>query len=175
MKLIYAFLVAVLLTSCVTEKQRARICANCPTHTEVRDSFYREEITFWDTLEIPIQDEALLQALIECEQGRAVLKNVRKKDGKFIKQSATLSDKGVLTVTAQTIDSAAVTYHYLNKHYRDVFIRSKSITKLPYQEPVKKRDWFNDLILFLTIASGIYLLIWLTAMLRNKNKRSGDF
>jgi hypothetical protein len=175
MKLIYTFLVAVLLTSCVTEKQRARICANCPTHTEVRDSFYREEITFWDTLEIPIQDEALLQALIKCQEGKPVLKDVKTKDGKFIKQSASMSDKGVLTVTAQTVDSAAVTYHYLNKHYRDVFVRNKSVTQLPYQEPVKRKRWFEDFFLLLTIVCGIVFFTWVAFMLSDKNKRSGDF
>ena len=47
-KIIILIALVSIFTSCITEKQRAKICASCPKET-VRDSIYLEKIVYRDT------------------------------------------------------------------------------------------------------------------------------
>lgn len=50
LKILCCVAVAVCLSSCVTQKMRAKICNSCAAKTEVRDSVYQVEC--WDTVRL---------------------------------------------------------------------------------------------------------------------------
>jgi hypothetical protein len=88
-------LILLTLTSCVTERQRQRICNNCPQTIERKDTTIIKETVSHDTTHIPIIDSAFYRLYLKCVDGRVVIDREIKQLGKMINQQYTL-DNNVL-------------------------------------------------------------------------------
>jgi hypothetical protein len=111
-KLIQLLLTLTVLTSCVTERKRLKICANCPTKIEtiVRDSIVRKDST------ITLPGETIYTTITaKCPDGaKPIFKynNGSGKRGKSINKQ--LNDSTV--VNECVIDSAAVVIAWNETH-----------------------------------------------------------
>jgi hypothetical protein len=112
MKLLATILTLTVLTSCVTERKRLKICANCPTKIEtiVRDSIVRKDSTVY------LQGETIYTTITaKCPDGAKPIftyKNASGKRGKSINKQindSTVSNECV-------IDSAAVVIAWNETH-----------------------------------------------------------
>jgi hypothetical protein len=152
-KLIPLLLTLTVLTSCVTERKRLKICANCPTKIEtiVRDSIVRKDST------IRIQGETIYTTITaKCPDGAKPIftyRNASGKRGKSINKQ--LNDSTV--VNECVIDSAAVAFQW-NETHRTV----KTEKVLPYE--VNCYDWKDMIgaVVLSLIACGMFgaWLVW---------------
>jgi hypothetical protein len=153
MKLLATILTLTVLTSCVTERKRLKICANCPTKIEtiVRDSIVRKDSI------ISLPGETIYTTITaKCPDGAKPIftyKNASGKRGKSINKQ--LNDSTVSN--ACIIDSAAVAFHWNENHKT---IKEKSV--LPSE--VNCYDW-KDMIaatLVSLIGCGLFgsWLVW---------------
>ena len=89
-KLFLILLVILTVSSCVTTKQRLKICNECKTHTTeyVRDSIYIK-----DTVVNVKADSSYVEALLECDSlGNVRLKELTGLQGKLINLQASLKN-----------------------------------------------------------------------------------
>jgi hypothetical protein len=93
-----------MITSCVTERQRQRICNKCPQTIERHDTTIIKETVTYDTTHIPIIDSAFYKLYLKCVDGRVVIDKEIKHLGKMINQQYTL-DNNVLKFQSTVIDS----------------------------------------------------------------------
>ncbi len=153
MKLLATILTLTVLTSCVTERKRLKICANCPAKIEtiVRDSIVRKDST------IRIQGETIYTTITaKCPDGAKPIftyRNASGKRGKSINKQ--LNDSTV--VNECVIDSAAVVIAW-NETHRTV------TTEKVLPSEVNCYDW-KDMIaatLVSLIACGMFgaWLVW---------------
>jgi hypothetical protein len=151
--LIQLLLTLTVLSSCVTERKRLKICANCPTKIEtiVRDSIVRKDST------IRIQGETIYTTITaKCPDGaKPIFKynNASGKRGKSINKQlndSTISNECV-------IDSAAVAFSYFENHK---IMKEKSV--LPSE--VNCYDWKDMIgaVVLSLIACGMFgaWLVW---------------
>jgi hypothetical protein len=162
-KLIPLLLILTVLTSCVTERKRLKICANCPTKIEtiVRDSIVRKDST------IRIQGETIYTTITaKCPDGAKPIftyKNGSGKRGKSINKQ--LNDSTV--VNECIIDSAAVAFSW-NETHRTV------TTEKVLPSEVNCYDWkdmFVSVVLSI-VAVGMFAiwLVWGKRSESNKNE-----
>jgi hypothetical protein len=153
MKLLATILTLTVLTSCVTERKRLKICANCPTKIEtiVRDSIVRKDSI------INLPGETIYTTITaKCPDGAKPIftyKNASGKRGKSINKQ--VNDSTV--VNECVIDSAAVAFHW-NETHRTV------TTEKVLPSEVNCYDW-KDMIaatLVSLIGCGIFgaWLVW---------------
>lgn len=162
-KLIPLLLTLTVLTSCVTERKRLKICANCPTKTEtiVRDSIVRKDST------IRIQGETIYTTITaKCPDGAKPIftyKNASGKRGKSINKQ--LNDSTI--VNECVIDSAAVAFHWNENHKT---INEKSV--LPSE--VNCYDWKDMIgaVILSLIGCGMFgaWLVWGKRSKSSKNE-----
>ena len=111
-KLIPLLLILTVLTSCVTERKRLKICANCPTKTEtiVRDSIVRKDST------VHLQGETIYTTITaKCPDGAKPIftyRNTSGKRGKSINKQ--VNDSTI--VNECVIDSNAVVIAWNETH-----------------------------------------------------------
>ena len=93
----YIYLILILsFTSCVTKKQRARICNECKTTTTeyVRDSIYLK-----DTVVTIESDTAVLDALLECDSlGNVRVVEITSLQGDILKLETQIKNNMIKTV-----------------------------------------------------------------------------
>ena len=133
-KLTVLILLGSVLTSCVTERKRLKICANCPTKIEtiVRDSIVRKDST------IRIQGETITEYIrIECPDGAKPTVITKSKSGKRGRVETKMVDPNALKIDC-IIDSAAVVIAW-NETHRTV------TTEKVLPSPVNCYDW-KDMI-----------------------------
>jgi hypothetical protein len=116
MKYIYIILIAGILTGCITSKQRAKICATCPSKVIekmiVKDSIYYVER---DSIVILPADSSLIEMLLRCDSiGRVSIESMKQKDGKRIKTKIVFKDN-VLKLTALN-DSILILNKIISKY-----------------------------------------------------------
>ena len=152
-KLIPLLLILTVLTSCVTERKRLKICANCPTKIEtiVRDSIVRKDST------ITLPGETIYTTITaKCPDGAKPIftyKNGSGKRGKSINKQ--VNDTTI--VNECVIDSAAVAFSYFENHK---IINEKSV--LPFE--VNCYDWKDMIgaVVLSLICCGLFgaWLVW---------------
>jgi len=152
-KLIPLILILTVLTSCVTERKRLKICANCPTKIEtiVRDSIVRKDST------ITLPGETIYTTITaKCPDGEKPIftyKNGSGKRGKSINKQ--LNDSTV--VNECVIDSAAVVIAW-NETHRTV------TTEKVLPSEVNCYDWKDMIgaVVLSLIACGMFgaWLVW---------------
>jgi hypothetical protein len=152
-KLIPLILILTVLTSCVTERKRLKICANCPTKIEtiVRDSIVRKDST------IRIQGETITEYVrIECPDGAKPTVITKSKSGKRGRVETKMVDPNALKVDC-IIDSASVVIAW-NETHRTV----KTEKVLPSE--VNCYDWKDMIgaVVLSLIGCGIFgaWLVW---------------
>jgi hypothetical protein len=152
-KLIPLLLILIVLTSCVTERKRLKICANCPTKIEtiVRDSIVRKDST------IRIQGETITEYVrIECPDGAKPTVITKSKSGKRGRVETKMVDPNALKVDC-IIDSASVVIAW-NETHRTV----KTEKVLPSE--VNCYDWKDMIgaVVLSLIGCGIFgaWLVW---------------
>lgn len=109
---LFTLLALSVLTSCVTERKRLKICQTCPTKSEtiVRDSIVRKDSTVY------LAGELITDTIrIECPDGAKPTVNTRTKSGKRGKIETDMIDPNKLVVNA-TIDSAKVALSWNERH-----------------------------------------------------------
>jgi hypothetical protein len=156
-------LLGTILTSCVTERKRLKICANCPTKIEtiVRDSIVRKDST------IRIQGETITEYIrIECPDGAKPTVITKSKLGKRGRVETKMVNPNALKVDC-VIDSAAVAFHWNENHKT---INEKSV--LPSE--VNCYDWKDMIgaVVLSLIACGMFgaWLVWGKRSKSNKNE-----
>jgi hypothetical protein len=105
-------LLGTILTSCVTERKRAKICLNCPTKTEtiVRDSIVRKDST------VLLPGERITEYVrIECPDGAKPTVTTKSKSGKRGRLETKLIEPNTLQLDC-VIDSAAVAFSWNESH-----------------------------------------------------------
>ena len=110
MKTLLTLLTLSILTSCLTEKRRQKICANCPTQTTIisKDCTY----IYRDTMQVQIpQDSTFLRLYLKCVNGQVVASREIKELGKLIDIEYKLIDS-ILQVKASTVDTASILAAY---------------------------------------------------------------
>jgi hypothetical protein len=163
MKLLATILTLTVLTSCVTERKRLKICANCPTKIEtiVRDSIVRKDSI------INLPGETIYTTITgKCPDGAKPIftyKNASGKRGKSINKQ--LNDSTV--VNECVIDSASVVIAW-NETHRTV------TTEKVLPSEVNCYDW-KDMIaatLVSLIACGMFgaWLVWGKRSKSSKNE-----
>lgn len=101
-----------LLTSCVTERMRKRICLSCPTKTEtiVRDSIVRKDST------VLLPGERITEYVrIECPDGAKPTVTTKSKSGKRGRLETKLIESNTLQLDC-VIDSASVAISWNESH-----------------------------------------------------------
>ena len=103
MKKIFFILVTTLLMyGCVTEKKRAKICANCPVkEVQIDSTIYKEYWSFRDSILNVPKDSAIIEYVVgPCPDGTIpVIKEIYKKDGRKTTITGKVKD-GKITVKA---------------------------------------------------------------------------
>jgi hypothetical protein len=131
----------ILLTSCVTERQRQRICNNCPQTIERHDTTIIKETVTHDTTHIPIIDSAFYRLYLKCVDGRVVIDKEIKQLGKMINQQYTL-DNNVLNFQSTVIDSLM---NIISRYERNT-VQTITETKTPIIVPENGLKWWHWLI-----------------------------
>jgi hypothetical protein len=134
MKIIATILTLCILTSCVTERKRLKICENCPTKIEtiVRDSIVQKDSI------IILPGETITEFIrIECPDGGKPMVKTKSKSGKSGKLETKMIDPNTIKADC-IIDSAAVVLSW-NETHRTI----KTEKVLP--PPVNCYDW-KDMI-----------------------------
>jgi len=163
MKLLATILTLTVLTSCVTERKRLKICANCPTKIEtiVRDSIVRKDSI------INLPGETIYTTITaKCPDGAKPIftyKNGSGKRGKSINKQvndSTISNECI-------IDSAAVAFSW-NETHRTV------TTEKVLPSPVNCYDWKDMIAATLLSLLGCGLvgawMVWGKRSKSNKNE-----
>jgi hypothetical protein len=158
-KLTVLILLGTVLTSCVTERKRLKICANCPTKIEtiVRDSIVRKDST------IRIQGETITEYIrIECPDGAKPTVVTKYKSGKRGRVETKMVDPNALKIDC-IIDSAAVVIAW-NETHRTV------TTEKVLPSDVNCYDWKDMIgsVVLSLIACGMFGA-WLVWGKRSKN------
>lgn len=89
-KILFLLFAVLMISSCVTTKQRIKICNECKTHTTeyIRDSIYIK-----DTVVNVQSDSSYVEALLECDSlGNVRLKELTGLQGKLIKLETSLKN-----------------------------------------------------------------------------------
>jgi len=156
-------LLGTVLTSCVTERKRLKICANCPTKIEtiVRDSIVRKDST------IRIQGETITEYIkIECPDGAKPTVITKSKSGKRGRVETKMVDPNALKIDC-IIDSAAVVIAW-NETHRTV------TTEKVLPSEVNCYDWKDMIgaVVLSLIACGMFgaWLVWGKRSKSNKNE-----
>jgi hypothetical protein len=155
MKPTLTILLLILLTSCVTEKQRNRICATCPQVIERHDSTVIRESITRDTSYIPLHDSAFYHLYLKCVDGRVVIDKELKQLGRMIRQSYTLED-GVLKIQAEIKDSLMHVIERLTKEIETIKTETKTTIIQPEKESLR---WWQKTLNALLWALVIFTLI----------------
>ena len=148
-----------LLTSCVTEKKRLKICQNCPTKTEtiVRDSIVRKDSTVY------LQGERITEYLrIECPDGAKPTVTTKSKSGKLGRLETKLIEPNTLQLDC-VIDSAAVAFSWNESHRT-----TQTVNTLPCPE-VCYSGW--DIVWAVLASIG---LVSIVAFVMSKRKNSNN-
>lgn len=150
-----------LLSSCVTEKKRAKICQNCPTKTEtiVRDSIVRKDSTVF------IQGERITEYVrIECPDGAKPTVTTKSKSGKRGRLETKLIEPNTLQMDC-VIDSAAVAFSWNESHRT-----TQTVQTLPCPE-VCYSGW--DIVWAVLASIGLVSIVAFILYLRDR-KRHGS-
>jgi hypothetical protein len=131
----------ILLTSCVTERQRQRICNNCPQTIERHDTTIIKETVSHDTTHIPIIDSAFYRLYLKCVDGRVVIDKEIKQLGRMINQQYRL-DNNVLNFQSTVIDSLM---NIISRYERNT-VQTITETKTPIIVPENSLKWWHWLI-----------------------------
>jgi hypothetical protein len=129
------------LSSCVTERQRQRICNNCPQTIERHDTTIIKETVSHDTSYVPISDSAFYKLYLKCVDGRVVIDKEIKQLGKMINQKYTL-DNNVLNFQSTVIDSLM---NIISRYERNT-VKTITETKTPIIVPENGLKWWHWLI-----------------------------
>jgi hypothetical protein len=149
-----------LLTSCVTEKKRAKICLSCPTKTEtiVRDSIVRKDSTVY------LQGERITEYVrIECPDGAKPTVTTKSKSGKRGRLETKLIEPNTLQMDC-VIDSAAVAFSWNESHRT-----TQTVQTLPCPE-VCYSGW--DIVWAVLASIGLVSIVAFGVYLRDR-KRHG--
>ena len=158
-KLTILILLITVLTSCVTEKKRAKICQSCPTKTEtiVRDSIVRKDSTVF------IEGERITDTLkIECPDGAKPTVTTKSKPGKRGRLETKLIEPNTLQLDC-VIDSAAVAISWNESHRT-----TQTVQTLPCPE-VCYSGW--DIVWSVLASIG---LVSIVAFVMSKRKNSNN-
>jgi hypothetical protein len=157
MRLFILSLVLLVISGCVTERKRQRICNSCPekviTKVETTETV-RDSITH-DTIVEPA-DSAFYYLYLQCKDGsKPEIKKEAKKDGKRTKTSKTYNEKTGQLVFKCNSDSLQ----------REIEIKNKIIERLKREvvtQTIKDRGNNNDLmkiLYFIFIVAVLYLIL----------------
>jgi hypothetical protein len=139
-------LMLMLITSCVTERQRQRICNNCPQTIERHDTTIIKETVSHDTSYIKVIDSAFYKLYLKCVDGKVVIDKEIKQLGKMINQKYTL-DNNVLKFQSTVIDSLM---NIISRYERNT-VQTITETKTPIIVPENGLKWWHLLIGFALI------------------------
>jgi len=131
----------ILLTSCVTERQRQRICNNCPQIIDRHDTTIVKETVTHDTTMVPIIDSAFYRLYLKCVDGRVVIDKEIKQLGRIINQQYTL-DNNVLNFQSTVIDSLM---NIISRYERNT-VQTITETKTPIIVQDKGLKWWHWLV-----------------------------
>jgi hypothetical protein len=149
------FLLAILLTSCVTERKRNRICATCPQIIERHDSTVIRESISRDTTYVPMMDSAFYQLYLKCIDGRVVIDKELKQLGRMINLSYTL-EGNMLRIQSDVQDSLMHIIERLTKEINTVKTETKTPIIMPQPEPsIKWWQWPLIVLLWSVCAIAI--------------------
>jgi len=157
-------LLAALMSGCISQKrcaerypvaERSTVFLQHDTVTSVKDSL------------IPLPaDSGLIKALLECQDGKVVVKQVLElKPGKRVVPFFSVQNN-VLTTGAK-IDSSSIYFAWKETHIRESRIESKTIEKLVY----KVTGFQNFLIWSGGIAWAIIVILFAIKLIRSYIKR----
>jgi len=143
----------ILLSSCVTERQRQRICNNCPQTIERHDTTIIKETVTHDTTHVPIIDSAFYRLYLKCVDGRVVIDKEIKQLGRMINQQYTL-DNNVLNFQSTVIDSLM---NIISRYERNT-VQTITETKTPVVVPENEKEikWWFWLIVFAVLLILIF-------------------
>ena len=150
-----------LLSSCVTEKKRAKICLSCPTKTEtiVRDSIVRKDST------VLVPGERITEYVrIECPDGAKPTVTTKSKSGKRGRLETKLIEPNTLQLDC-VIDSAAVAISWNESHRT-----TQTVQTLPCPE-VCYSGW--DIVWSVLASIGLVSIVAFFLYLRDR-KRHGS-
>jgi hypothetical protein len=161
-------LLLILLTSCVTEKHRNRICATCPQIIERHDSTVIRESISRDTTYVPMMDSAFYQLYLKCIDGRVVIDKELKQLGRMINLSYTL-EGNMLKIQSDVQDSLMHIIERLTKEINTVKTETKTpiITPQP-EDSIKWWQWPIIVLLWCICAIAIVAAVLLTYKLLKK-------
>lgn len=153
-------LLGTILTSCVTEKKRSKICLSCPTKTKtiVRDSIVRKDSTVF------IEGERITEYVrIECPDGSKPTVTTKSKSGKLGRLETKLIEPNTLQLDC-VIDSAAVAFSWNESHRT-----TQTVNTLPCPE-VCYSGW--DIVWAVLASIGLVSIVAFFVYLRDR-KRHG--
>ena len=133
-------LIAILLTGCISEKR----CAERYPLAERSDILIQHDtvICVKDSLIFLPADSGWLKALLECQDGKVVVKEILEvKPGKYVVPFLSLQNN-VLT-TGSKIDSSSIYFAWKETHIRESRIESRTI-----EMPVFKVTGFQNFLIW---------------------------
>lgn len=121
------------LTSCISPKRLAKICAECPQHELVRDStVYVTNTVLKDSI-IKLTDSTYMRLWMQCDSsGRVLVKSADVKQVGAIIPTYQLNPQNALTMTCK-FDTAGIVVRWLEHHQE--YAKVKTITQT-IKEPV---------------------------------------
>ena len=151
-------LLGTILTSCVTEKKRSKICLSCPTKTKtiVRDSIVRKDSTVF------IEGERITEYVrIECPDGSKPTVTTKSKSGKRGRLETKLIEPNTLQLDC-VIDSAAVAISWNESHRT-----TQTVQTLPCPE-VCYSGW--DIVWAVLASIGLVSIVAFLVYLRDRKR-----
>jgi hypothetical protein len=170
MKKIFLILLIAGLTSCVTEKKRAKICATCPIKQIRTDStIYKEYWTFRDSvLNVPPDSAQIEYVVGPCLDGTIPpIKETYKRDGRKTKLAARVKD-GTIHINAN-VGHEQLKFE-LREKTREIE-KLKSETKvLPCQDRWGEQFFYYSGIVSYILAFLALVLAVILYTIKNNNK-----
>lgn len=147
-------LILLLLTSCVTERKRAKICKSCPEKITIerRDSIVNRDTTIY------LPSKTLRDTIkIECDENRVPIISIRRpvRNGNM-RMGITRPDLNTL-VSECIVDSEAVYLAWKEKH-----------TTIESTEVIKEKPLFDYNYLWVTLA--VLGIVWLAYKAQQKRR-----
>jgi hypothetical protein len=169
MKKIFVIL-AIVLTGCVTEKKRAKICATCPIkEVRVDSTIYKEYWTFRDSVLNVLPDSAQIKYVVgPCPDGTIpAIREVYKRDGR--KTSINGRVVGPKIIVAANVGPEQLKFE-IRERDRIIEKLKSQVQTLPCQERWGAQFFYYSGICAYILAFLAFVLsvIWYT--IKNNNK-----
>lgn len=160
------------LASCDAQKRLQRHCDKCPKET--KDSIITNTITEtkYDTITTPA-DSSWYNALLECKNGKVVIKDTTTKSGTTIAKKPKVTIKDNKLTVECVCDTAKIIHSYKQTNTVTEKFHTERIPKYIEKELTKLQGWYMKIGKFVFWALAVLLILLILDIIFNILSKAG--